>query len=381
VRVTYAESLFDENGDKGNREEYEDKTMLGVYDEFQLDGARRSYTTPWFRTTRYLELTVETAADSLFITDILSEEFAYPFTPIANFEDENNTHRTDEIWEVGWQTARMCAQETYVDCPYYEQLQYVGDTRIQALISLYVTGDDRLMRKAISVFDQSRTSDGLTQSRYPSNVPQIIPPYSLSWIEMVGDYWMHRPDTAFVRAQLAGVRAVLDWYERQLLPNGLIGPTPYWNFVDWADEWPWDPVHRIGGVPDMEGGSSIISYQYLSALHTATKLHAYFKDLESVKHYEDLIGIVGHAIVEHCWDQEKLLFSDTPKGKSYSQHANILAILNSYPLFMPAENRTISPQELLDKVLTDESLIQVSEYFRFYLIQAMYGIGRADLYP
>ncbi|MEM9528893.1 MAG: alpha-L-rhamnosidase N-terminal domain-containing protein, partial [Bacteroidota bacterium] len=90
VRVTYAESLFDENGDKGNREEYEDKTMLGVYDEFFLDGQLRDYSTPWFRTGRYLELAIETEDDSLFITDILSEEFAYSFTPIASFKDENN---------------------------------------------------------------------------------------------------------------------------------------------------------------------------------------------------------------------------------------------------------------------------------------------------
>jgi hypothetical protein len=30
------------------------------------------------------------------------------------------------IFDVGWRTATLCAYETYVDCPYYEQLQYVG---------------------------------------------------------------------------------------------------------------------------------------------------------------------------------------------------------------------------------------------------------------
>lgn len=197
-----------------------------------------TYTTPWFLTARYVELEVTTGPIGATISDVLAESFTTPDT----------TLRTAEIWNVAWQTARMCGQETYVDCPYYEQLQYVGDTRIQALISLYVTGDDRLMRKAIKLFDQSRTSEGLTQSRYPSNVPQIIPPYSLSWIEMVGDYWMHRPDTAFVREMLPRVRSVLDWYNSQLLDNGLVGPTKHWNFVDWTDDWPWDNDLRVGGV-------------------------------------------------------------------------------------------------------------------------------------
>ncbi|WP_372490084.1 hypothetical protein [Chitinophaga sedimenti] len=32
---------------------------------------------------------------------------------------------------MGWRTSRLCAYETYMDCPYYEQLQYIGDTRIR----------------------------------------------------------------------------------------------------------------------------------------------------------------------------------------------------------------------------------------------------------
>src|SRR4051794_6556336 len=51
------------------------------------------------------------------------------------------------------------------DKPYYEQLQYVGDTRIQALITLYMSDDDRLVRQAIEHFDFSRIPEGITASR------------------------------------------------------------------------------------------------------------------------------------------------------------------------------------------------------------------------
>lgn len=387
VRVTYAESLFDEAGNKGNRNEITGKKIKGVYDEFLLDGRNRSYTTPWFRTARYLEMEIKTAGDTLFIEDILSESFVYPFTPVASFTDQENTLSTNEIWQVGWQTARMCAQETYVDCPYYEQLQYVGDTRIQALISLYVSGDDRLMRKAIKLFDESRTSDGLTQSRYPSKVPQLIPPYSLSWVEMVGDYWMHRPDTTFVRERLEGVRAVLRWYDQQLLPNGMIGSTPYWNFVDWTPQWAWDPVYRIGGVPDLAGGSSILSLQYVGALRTAERLFDYFGDWEQASVYGRRADKVAQAVTQLCWKADRELFSDTPRGKAFSQHANILALLTDLapaaaPPIMLSGSKGIPvfQNQLLGKILRDTSLIQVSEYFRFYLVQAMYHTGNAHLY-
>ena len=74
--------------------------------------------------------------------------------------------------EIGWRTARLCAVETYMDCPYYEQLQYIGDTRIQALVSLFNSGDDRLAKNAIDQLDQSRLPDGVTLSRYPSRTPR-----------------------------------------------------------------------------------------------------------------------------------------------------------------------------------------------------------------
>ena len=39
-----------------------------------------------------------------------------------------------QVGRVGWRTQRLCAGDTFYDCPFYEQLQYVGDTRVQALM-------------------------------------------------------------------------------------------------------------------------------------------------------------------------------------------------------------------------------------------------------
>jgi len=45
----------------------------------------------------------------------------------------------------------LCAHETYMDCPYYEQLQYGGDARIRMLVSLYTAGDASLARNGIAL--------------------------------------------------------------------------------------------------------------------------------------------------------------------------------------------------------------------------------------
>ncbi len=124
--------------------------------------------------------------------------------------------------------------------PHYEQLQYAGDTRIQALISLYVSGDDRswcARRSGCTTF-RARTRES-PAAVTPSHIPQYIPPFSLYWIGMIHDYWMHRSDDAFVRSFLPGFRTVLSWFTEKidphtgLLKNGL----PHWNFTDWATSW------------------------------------------------------------------------------------------------------------------------------------------------
>ena len=112
-----------------------------------------------------------------------------------------------------------------MDTPYWERMQYIGDTRIQALISYNVAGDDRLARQAIQAFNDSRIADGITRSRYPSSVTQIIPTFSLLWIGMVHDFWQYRGDDAFVKAQIPGTRTVLDWFLDRQRPDGLMGHT------------------------------------------------------------------------------------------------------------------------------------------------------------
>ena len=162
-------------------------------DSFLPDGGQHRIFEPlWWRTWRYLDLDIETASEPLTLESLTANFTAYPFEERATFKSGDPD--LDKIWEISWRTARLDAHETYMDTPYYEQLQYVGDTRIQALISYAVAGDDRLARQAIEAFDASRFPDGITRSRYPSSLPQTIPTFSLLWIGMLHDYWMYRPD-------------------------------------------------------------------------------------------------------------------------------------------------------------------------------------------
>ena len=198
LRLTYAEALVDQQGKKGNRNETQGRHILGVFDEFIADGGKnRSFIPLIWRTWRYLQIDVTTGDQPLEVEKLRVWFTAYPFRVEARFASSDP--ELAKIWEIGWRTARLCAHETYMDTPYWERLQYVGDTRIQALVSYVVSGDDRLARQAIDAIDSSRIPDGITASRYPSQLPQFIPTFSLLWVGMVHDFFTYRDDAEFVR--------------------------------------------------------------------------------------------------------------------------------------------------------------------------------------
>jgi hypothetical protein len=375
VTLRYAEALVDERGGKGNRDEVEGRRLLGLGDEFLPDGgAHRLFAPIDFRTYRYLQLDITTGTEPLVVEDLHGVFTGYPFKENARFTSDDP--ELARIWTVGWRTARLCALETYVDCPYYEQLQYTGDTRIQCLVSLYVSGDDRLMRNAIELFDSSRLPEGVTQSRYPCHTLQIINTFSLFWVDMLHDYWRHRTDDAFLRARLIGLQAVLGWFERKIDPQtGLLGPVPYWTFVDWADEWPWDHKLGYGGeAPGAHtGGSSIVTLQYAGTLRRAAELCRVLGHADLAAHYETTAAGLCAAANRLCWDEGRRLYADTPDRKSYSQHANILAVLAGAVTGDAA-------RDLMQRVADDKSLTQATTYFRFYLLRAMKSAGLGDQY-
>ncbi len=367
VRLHYAESLFQPNREKGNRDEVEGKEFVGNYDEFVADGGpRRVFRPLWWRTYRYLELEIETKAEALTVDDLRATAVSFPFQRRARFESD--APDLQRILDVGWRTARLCAHETYMDCPYYEQLQYVGDTRVQSLVSLFNAGDGRLMRNAIDQINDSRRSDGSTMSRYPTRLEQYIPGFSLWWIGMVHDYWRYVDDSAFVHRMLPGVRAVLSFFESYQKENGSLGPLPWWRYFDWVPSWQ-------GGDPPQEpdGSSAPFDLLLLMAYRWASELEA----AQGVRALADLYGTRERQLRETAgklyWDSGRRLYADTPRRQQFSQHTNTMAVLSDVIAGEPA-------RDLMLRCLSAPGLAEPGLFFRYYEHVALAKVGEGDSY-
>jgi alpha-L-rhamnosidase len=380
IHLTYSEALYDAQGKKGNRDVIDGRHIEGVTDQFIADGGEdRIFQPLWWRTWRFLQIDVTTKDQALQLQSLRAWFTAYPFDAKATIDAD--IPQLDRLWQTGWRTARLNAHETYMDAPYWEQLQYVGDTRIQALISYVVAGDPRLARQAISNIDDSRTPEGITESRYPSGLPQFIPPFSLLWVNMLHDYWMYVDDLPFVIETLPHTRTVIDWYASHLRPDGLLGKMNWWQFADWT------ATYKYGVPPqDSDGGSTFLTLQFIGALQAAAEMESQYGSQERVREYQEIIRKASDALIKQNWDDAHGLFADTPAKNSWSQDANILSVISDVA---PRAQQ----QQILKRLLgskRDESamidgisvppLSEPSYYFRFYLSRALEHAGMGDSY-
>jgi hypothetical protein len=226
------------------------------------------------------------------------------------------------------------------------------------------------VRNAIELFDESRIPDGLTQSRYPTMLPQIIPPFSLSWIGMLHDLHAWGGDTAFAERYLRGAAGVLDWFETRVSASGLLGPLEWWNFVDWVDGHGFED----GEPPsDERGQSAILSLQYVLALREAADLESAAGHAVMAARYRVRADRVARAVKTATWDASRRLFADTPSKKTYSQHVNALAVLAD---LVPAADQPA----LVRRILDEPSLTHATYYFQFYVFRALQKAGLGDEY-
>lgn len=296
VKVTFGEGLFDKDGNKNNRSDVRGKAIKGYQDRFILaDNSERTFQTVWWRTWRYIQIESD---QPVRLTGIKTIVTGYPYHVDSSFVADDPW--VEKIWDVGIRTAKLCAGETYFDCPYYEQLQYVGDTRIQTLLHYYLSRDRSLARNAVVQFERSLLPNGLTQSRYPSRVQQIIPPFSLFWVLMLHDQMLYD------NIESLQILHSYDLASRVLsnFPDSN-GKEPFWFFFDWNDKWPMG-IPRGGNLGALAATLKFLAEAARDHLNAGNAEFArdwkeFIGDVEKQRHSNGLLSEPGAEHVEALW--------------------------------------------------------------------------------
>jgi len=372
-KITFlcSESYVSEAGVKGVRDQVEGNMLRGYREQYEISGlpgdAVETYETFLFRTFRFVRLEVAAADEPLVLQRIYYRETGYPLEVKASFQSSDVS--LDPLWQVSVNSLQRCMHEGYYDCPYYEQLQYSMDTRLQVLFTYVIDGDDRLARKAIYEFHSSLQPSGMLLSRYPSVQPQVIPGFALYWIMMLYDHLLYFGDTAFAARYRPTIDAVLDWFDRRIGDDGLVGAAPraYWSYVDWVKEW-----EATRGVPSEEGPLTVYNLMYADALEKAAVINERTGRPETAAEYRERAEKIAAAVHEKCWSPERGLYRDGPGLALYSQHAQIWAILTGVVSGDDAGR-------LAERILDDSSLLQVSYSMAFFLFRVLSEAGKYEL--
>ena len=107
----------------------------GSGDRFRLTGGEVCWRDYWWHAGRTLEMTlygdVKLESARFFQT-------GYPWKLRRSLEVPGNERMT-RLLRRSWATLQACSFETLMDCPYYEQLQYISDSRFDLLVFYCLT--------------------------------------------------------------------------------------------------------------------------------------------------------------------------------------------------------------------------------------------------
>ena len=369
IRWGWAESLYDRQHDRADRNAFDQKRCAhALRDTFRPDGrVQASFSSPWWRCGRWCEFEVKTSGEPLTLTKLAFTEVRYPLDVKASFECDDPT--VSDVWRLCLRGLENCMHETYMDCPFFEQQMYPGDTRVAMLITSALSGDARLNRFGAGIFDYARRDNGLVPMNCPCVAVQDSATYSMCWVAMLGDYVLWHGGKDFLKARLPGMRHTLHLILNHVGEDGTLGNLPGWSFQDWVEEW-----DMYGNAPEGRcGAGALNSLLCLYALDSAIRVETFAGDESMAEHWKVKKRSLAQSVMTKYWCEARGLVADTAARDRFSEHSQCLALLAG--ILPPDRERRV-----LKGLLEDKSLARTTVYFSHYLFDVYMKYGRTDLF-
>lgn len=366
VKLLYSESYGRDRGGacyiKECRDDCaEDAYLLGDSDVYIAGSDVQTYTSFHYRAFRFVRLEVACAEEPIEVKVTGLRQTGYPLQVTTKFHCADTVY--NHMWDISLRTLQCCMYETYMDCPHFEQMQYLMDTLLEALYTYSISTDSRLAEKAIRDFYEYQLPNGLIPCNAPTRIVQIIPVFTLYWIFMLYDHYQYFKNAAYIKDFFPGVEKIVIFFRSHLLENDLLGDTGFWQFVDWTKEWD-------NGVPvrGPQEQNLIYSMVLVAALHQAAYLAKVLERPDYAGQLTELAGRISAAVEKHGYDARRGLYRDVTGRDAFSQHGQVWAVLSGIAL--PERRKAI-----MRKALQDDTLVRCSLCTHYFLYRALDEVG------
>lgn len=269
---------------------------------------------------RYLSVTLRELSAPLKIRHIDTLLSTYPVAHVGSFACSDET--LSKIWEVAAYTVRLCMLDTYVDCPAYEQVYWVGDARNSALVNAVAFGALDLTEHCVRLAGQSLSDDmrvvkpahlerpHLVTSHVVSGWFNEIPMWTFLWVWMAWEHFWHTGDRDALGAFYGDVKACLARCEGFLSERDLFDIPDVWNLVDWAAQ-------------DLEPYGEVVSNTVLLAqsFSVAARMAQTLSRADEAERYTGLGDRLRAAVNAHGWSDAHGGYVDTVRDEvAFAQH-------------------------------------------------------------
>lgn len=332
---------------KGRRDGVAGLHLRGITDRVRAAPGAAAWSPLWWRAGRFVAIELAAGGAALTLHRLAFASTGYPLAVEARWDG-------DPVSDACLRTLRLCMHETFVDCPYYEQLQYVGDTRIQALLTHALSRDARPAVAALRHFAASAVNPlGHPTSNHPAAGGQVIPTFVPMVVGMAHDLLRWRGMHDEIADLLPVLRRAVDAVLRRG-GDGLPLAPPGWNFVD-AEH----AAHHEGVPPGCRPGETGSCWGWLCVLACGwlADLEAAVAEPELASRWRRLAGGMAAAVHAATWDGIGWRFARGHAERS--PHAAVLALLADAA---PAADLAVAADALLDPAHPPAMGIMFSHY-------------------
>lgn len=317
------------------------------------------------RAGRYLFLTLRHPTGPVRIRAVSLALATYPVERRGEFRCSDPL--MTRIWEISAYTLRLCMEDTYTDCPLYEQTLWVGDARNESLYNNICFGADDLTLRCLRLTAQSLDDLPLPACQVPSGWDCILTAWSLLWVQNVWEYFQASGDRDGLAELYPAVRRSLKVLETHCTARGGLLSIRAWNMFDWA---PIDQVH------DTVMHNSLFLVGALDATREAALVLGHAEDVAWMDGWRQRLR---NAVIT-LWNPvtcsyPDAIHSDGTVSPSVSQHTSALALLNDV---LPDEKARACA--LRNLASPPEGMVRIGSPFALqYVMEALEKIGAARL--
>lgn len=313
---------------------------------------------------RYLMLTLRELTGPVELYSVKVRQQSFPAPDSGTFRCSDPL--LNDVWAISRRTHVLCMEDTFVDCPTYEQTYWTGDAQISALINHHIMGSYELVRRCVSLATHSTGQSRLIPALMPTDWQAAIPFWTFNWMLMARQYAEYARDEEQLRTWYPHLKSTLDTYLTFVDERDLFDISS-WNLLDWA---PNDISNR--GVVTAQQGLLAMTCRWMA------EAAGQFDDQPDIQAavYEDAAARLIASLHSLLWSEEKQAFID---GISRERGESTTCSMQTHVLLLWADVLDEQRREQVAARVLDRpsDWVQIgSPFLSFYLYEVWARLGK-----